>query len=355
VRVERIALREFRSYEKAELDVGPGLTIVHGANGAGKTNLLEALYFGCTGRSFRTSNERHLVRHGSRATRVVVSGTDFDGEHELAVGLEPGHIKRMTSDGAPIERLTDAPHRPLMSVFSPDRLELVKGQPGVRRAHLDQLVAALWPARAITRRSYNQALAQRNALLGRVRVGHVAASALAPWNAALAEAGVALAADRAEATGKITVPFARHAEELGLPGAAAVQYRSRSAQDAADLAEELTARLDADLARGYTTHGPHRDDLLLSRDGRDLRAFGSQGEQRLALLALLLAERDALGAERSRPPLLLLDDVMSELDTERRARLGEELRRDGQAIVTATEADAIPGWQTADVTRIAVP
>ncbi|HEX4034363.1 MAG TPA: DNA replication and repair protein RecF [Solirubrobacteraceae bacterium] len=353
--VERIALREFRSYEKAELDVGPGLTIVHGANGAGKTNLLEGLYFGCTGRSFRTSNERHLVRHGAPAARVVVTGSDADGEHELAVGLEPGQAKRMTSDGAAVERLTDAPHRPLMSVFSPDRLELVKGQPGVRRAHLDQLVAALWPARAANRRAYNQALAQRNALLGRVRAGHVASSALAPWNTALAEAGVALAADRGEATARLTISFARHADELGLAGVAAVRYRSRSAQDPAALADELTARLDSDLARGYTTHGPHRDDLSLSRDGRDLRAFGSQGEQRLALLALLLAERDALAAERSRPPLLLLDDVMSELDTERRKRLADELRRDGQAVVTATEADAIPGWQIEDVTRISVP
>jgi len=355
VRVERIALRDFRSYERAEIALGPGLTIVHGANGAGKTNLLEALYFGCTGRSFRTSNDRHLVRHGAQAARVVVSGTDADGRHELAVGIEPGHVKRMTSDGAMIERITDAPHRPLLSVFSPDRLELVKGQPGVRRAHLDQLVAALWPGRAATRRSYNQALAQRNALLGRIRSGRVATDALAPWNAALAEAGVALASDRAEATQRIADSFARHAQELGLTGEAAVRYRSRAARDPDALAEELAERLDTDLARGYTTHGPHRDDLSLSRDGRDLRAFGSQGEQRLALLALLLAERDALAAERTRPPLLLLDDVMSELDSARRARLAEELRRDGQAIVTATEAEEVPGWEKETVARIAVP
>ena len=144
----RISLRDFRSYDDADLELGPGLTVVYGANGAGKTNLLEGLYFGCTGRSFRTSDERQLVRHGAKATRVVVSGSDADGTHELAVGLAPGEGKRMTSDGAPVERLLDVSHRPLISVFSPDRLELVKGSPGLRRAHLDQFVAALPGQRA---------------------------------------------------------------------------------------------------------------------------------------------------------------------------------------------------------------
>src|ERR1700690_1481532 len=154
--IERIALRDFRSYEEAELAFGAGLTIVYGANGAGKTNLLEALYFGCTARSFRTTNERNLVRFGCPAARVVLSGADHDGPHEVAVGFAPGELKRVTSDGAPVERLTDIAHPPLASVFSPDRLELIKGQPGLRRAHLDQFVAALWPARAATRPSYHE-------------------------------------------------------------------------------------------------------------------------------------------------------------------------------------------------------
>jgi DNA replication and repair protein RecF len=356
MRVERIALRDFRSYETLELALGPGLTIVHGANGAGKTNLLEGLYFGCTGRSFRTANERNLVRFGAKATRVVLTGSDEDGAHELAVGFEPGEPKRLTSDGAPIERLTSAAHRPLASVFSPDRLELVKGQPGLRRAHLDQFVAALWPSRAATRRAYQEALAQRNALLGRVRSGRAAADALTSWNMTLAEAGVQLAADRAAASLRIEDAFARHAGELGMTGQAAVAYRSRSdACTAQQLASDLAEKLAVDLARGYTTHGPHRDDLLLTRDGRDLRSFGSQGEQRLALLALLLAERDALAAERSRPPLMLLDDVMSELDLARRGRLADELRRAGQTVVTATELEHVPGWDRDDVTRVALP
>jgi len=356
VRVERVALRDFRSYDAADIAIGPGLTVVHGPNGAGKTNLLEALYFGCTGRSFRTSDDRDLVRFGAQALRVVVAGADDDGPHELAVGFAPGAQKRMTSDGAPVERLVDVAHRPLLAVFSPDRLELVKGGPAPRRAHLDQFVVALWPARVATRRSYREALAQRNALIGRVRAGHASADALAPWNMTLAAAGIALAADRSAAVDLLAGHFAGHAAALGLSGSVSVAYHRRStAQTADELAQELAAALDADLARGHTTRGPHRDDLVLARDGRALRRYGSQGEQRLALLALLLAERDALAEQCDRPPLLLFDDVMSELDAVRRAHLAAQLRRGGQAVLTATEPEHVPGASDADVAQVRVP
>jgi DNA replication and repair protein RecF len=134
----------------------------------GKSNLLEALYFGCTAFSPRTHNERELVRFGEQATRVVVQLSDGSHAHELSVGygaLSDGAraVKRMTADGASVERLVDVEERPLVSVFLPDRLELVKGGPALRRAHLDQLVAAIWPARAGARREYARVLAQRNA------------------------------------------------------------------------------------------------------------------------------------------------------------------------------------------------
>src|SRR5690348_8794432 len=171
MRVLAVSLRDVRCYEHAEVGIGEGLTVVSGPNGAGKTNLLEALYFGCTGRSCRTSNEREVVRFGAEAARVEVDLAGEDGAHALAVGFQPGQPKRMQADGAPVDRLADAPARPLISVFLPDRLELVKGAPALRRAHLDHLVAAAWPARADTRRAYGAALAQRNALLHRIRGG----------------------------------------------------------------------------------------------------------------------------------------------------------------------------------------
>jgi DNA replication and repair protein RecF len=159
VRIVRLAMRNFRSYAAADVELGAGVTVVTGRNGAGKTNLLDALYFGCTGRSARTTNERELVRFGEQVVRVEVTTEAPDGRHELSVGFTPGEPKRMLADGVRVERLLDVPGRPLVSVFLPDRLELVKGTPSLRRAHMDQLVAALWPARVATRRAYAQALA----------------------------------------------------------------------------------------------------------------------------------------------------------------------------------------------------
>jgi DNA replication and repair protein RecF len=351
--VTRLRLRDFRSYTAAEVGLGERLTIVHGPNGAGKTNLLEALYFGCTGRSCRTTNEREVVRFDAQAARVEVHGRDRDGEHELSVGFQPGEAKRFKVDGAPAERLLDAPHRPLVSVFLPDRLELVKGPPALRRSHLDQVVGALWPTRAATRRQYAQALAQRNALLARVRAGG-SRSALAAWDLELARHGIALRDDRAAALDLLRPRFAEVAAELGLSGEAELRYRPRTRADTAEaLAAELAERVDADLERGFTTHGPHRDDVALLRDGRELRAYGSQGEQRMGLLALLLAERAVLEDERGAPPLLLLDDVMSELDFGRRERLVERLRA-GQALVTTTDVAHVPGADEDDVVRLRV-
>ena len=144
--VELTSLRDFRSYEAADVRLGPGLTVVAGRNGAGKTNLLEAMYFACTGRSCRTANEREVVRFGAALTRLELECEDALGRHEITVGFQPGEAKRLKVDGAPVERLTDVAARPLVSVFLPDRLELVLGAPALRRAHLDQVVAALWPA-----------------------------------------------------------------------------------------------------------------------------------------------------------------------------------------------------------------
>jgi DNA replication and repair protein RecF len=356
VRVLDVHLRDFRSYAQTDAWFGAGLTVITGPNGAGKTNLIESLYFGCTGRSCRTSNEREVVRFGAPAARVVVATEGEDGPHELSVGFAPGEPKRMRADGAIVERLLDVADRPLVSVFLPDRLELVKGAPSLRRAHLDQFVTALWPARAATRRAYAQALAQRNALLSRLRSGSGSRETLASWDVQLARQGIALMADRREALDTLIGPFAEIAQALGLEGEPAIAYRPRSrAIDAEGLAAELAERVDSDLERGFSGHGPHRDDVSLRRVGRELRAYGSQGQQRLGLLAWLLAEREALAQRRQAPPVMLLDDVMSELDVSRRRALVQLLRTGGgQSVITATDPEQVPGSEAPDVTRIAV-
>jgi DNA replication and repair protein RecF len=354
--VATISVRDFRGYREETASLGGGLTVVAGPNGAGKTNLLEAIYFGCTGRSCRTANERELVRFGCTTTRVVLGTESADGHHELAVGLTPGEAKQMTVDGARVEGMLGIPGRPLVSVFLPDRLELVKGVPALRRAHLDQYVAALWPGRAVHRRAYAAALAQRNALLTRLRAGEGSRSGLEAWDRQLALRALELMADRRDAVERTQGPFSDMCEHLSLDGNPSVGYRPRSrATDADSFMAELHERIDSDLERGFTGYGPHRDELLFSRDGRELRTYGSQGQQRLGLLAFLLAEREVLAGLRDEPPLMLLDDVMSELDGVRRAALIEVLAaHGGQALITTTDADHIPGAAEAGVTRVAI-
>jgi DNA replication and repair protein RecF len=355
VRVTHLSLRDFRSYEAADVRLGTGLTVISGRNGAGKTNLLEALYFACTGRSCRTANEREVVRFGAELTRLELACEDGLGRHEVSVGFKPGEPKRLRADGAPVEKLVGPEARPLVSVFLPDRLELVLGAPALRRAHLDQVVAALCPGRAGPRRAYAAALAQRNALLASIRARRASRASLPAWDAELARHGVALMADRAATVERLRPRYAQHAEGLGHEGEVELRYRPRSTADSAEaLTAELAERVDSDLERGFTGHGPHRDDLSFRRAGRELRAYGSRGQQRLGLLALLLAEREELAAAHGSAPLLLLDDVMSELDATRRGRLVELLRRDGQAVITTTELAHVPGAEASDVTRVAI-
>jgi len=360
VRVLSVQLRDFRTYGRAEASLGEGLTVVHGPNGAGKSNLLEALYYGCTARSPRTRNDRELVRFGAQATRVVVRLLDGTDAHELSVGfgtLPDGAqpVKRMSVDGAAVERLLDVEVRPLVSVFLPDRLELVKGPPAARRAHLDQVVAAIWPLRASTRRQYSRVLAQRNALLGRIRSGRASDATLATWDRELAGCALQLQAHRSEAVSLLAEPFGERVAQLGCSGEVVLEYRPRSrAQGEEEFLAELRERLPGDLERGFSGHGPHRDELAIRRDGRDLRVFGSQGEQRLALLALLLTERAVLAHARGAVPLMLLDDVMSELDGERRELLARELRTGGQSVIATTDLEHVPGASDAAVTRLRI-
>ena len=341
--VRRLRVLGFRNLRRQELEFGPRVTLLWGPNGAGKTNLLEALFVGLAGGSCRASRDREAVAFGEPMARVEIDVADGTEERTFLWSLGRDGERRHLLDGSPLgaERARD---RPALGVFLPDRLTLVKGPPSVRRSHLDRLVGALWPARADTRGRYARALAQRNALLGRIRARLAPADALDAWDAELAVAGSELGATRRDAVATLAPEFARAAADIGLRGEATLRYAPRSeATDAAGLAAELAERRAADLDRGYTAHGPHLDEVALDLDGRALRRYGSQGEQRTALLALLFAERRALLEARRSPPLMLLDDVMSELDPCRRDLLASRLAEgDGQTVITATEPDHVP-------------
>lgn len=349
-RIVSAALRTFRNYDRAEFALGANTTVVHGPTGAGKTNLLEAIHFALTGKSCRSANDRDLISFGERSARALVEVSAGESTHTFETSLETGKAKLLKVDGVVAGSLPTATERPHVCVFMPDRLELVKGPARVRRERVDGFVTTLWPARKATRQSYVRALAQRNALIGRVRSGASTTAAVGGWDHELARHGLALMQDRANTVELLTPRFTSRAEELGLQGKATVSYRPRSRATSADeLEAELADSFAADVERGYTGHGPHRDDYRFEVDGRDARRFASQGQQRLALLALILAERDTLAEVHGRPPLLLLDDVLSELDAERRNRLLETLAGSGQALITTAEADS--AWSNAPAVR----
>ena len=351
MQVARVGVLGFRNLADGAVEIGSAISLVWGQNGAGKTNLLEALYLGLAGRSPRTRTDREAITFGQPLARVEVEVEEDGAAVERRVfrcAIARDGERRHTLDGTAVGP-AQTELRPPISVFMPDRLVLVKGPPAARRGHLDRFCAALWPARAEARRRYSRALGQRNALLARVRAGAAVPETLDAWDQELAIAGIELIATRAEASERLTEPFAVAAAELGLPGAAELRYRPRTeAADAAALVAELVERRESDLGRGFTTHGPHLDELSLSVAGRSLRRYGSQGQQRVGLLALLFAEREALIADRRPTPLMLLDDVTSELDPERRDLLCRRLEAGGgQAVITATE----PGHLPADCRR----
>jgi DNA replication and repair protein RecF len=255
---------------------------------------------------------------------------------EIELTLEAGAGKKAKVNGAALRAAEQLRAETATLVFTPDRLGVVKGAPAVRRAYFDRALGRLTPARAQLSTDYGAAVAQRNASLRRVAGGYSTREALAPWTEQVAALGAELVVARKEALALLQPPFAERAGELGLADAE-LRYEGEPLTVAA-----LEQRLDRDIERGVTGVGPHLDDIVLAAGARELRSFGSQGEQRLAMLALLLAEAELITARRGVPPLLLLDDVLSELDPERRRILAARVAAAGQAMITATDAAMLP-------------
>ncbi len=308
-----------------------------GPNGAGKTNLLESLHLATQGFSPRTRTDAQLIRFGADASRVVVAGEHGGSPVEVEVRLKSGEAKRARLNGAALRAAEELRTRLPTLVFTPDRLSIVKGGPAVRRAYFDRSLGRLFPSRSAASTDYGSALAQRNGALRRVAAGFSTTEALEPWTTRVSDLGAVLVVARRELVRMLSPVFEAVAGELRLEDAE-LTYEGEPVS-----AKELDARLDQDLARGFTGMGPHLHDVAVVAGDRDLRSFGSQGEQRLAVLSLLLAEADLLAERGPAPPLLLLDDVLSELDPERRATLAARVRQaGGQALLTATSAAALP-------------
>lgn len=339
--VRELYVKNFRNYREATVEAPPGLIFVVGPNGAGKTNLLEALHFVAVGRSFRTSRDRDLLREDAAeplTARATVRGSRGEQTFELTYD---GTGKRAALNGEVLPRLLDYVGNLPLVAFGPDDLELVKGDPAARRRFLDVWLSQESRDYRYTLHRYYTVLRSRNALLAR----GAPAAEREPFDDDLVASGAHLTRLRA-AAGETLAPQAAAAyrelapEEEGL----AVAYVP-ALSSAAGAEEEIAARFGRELAalreeetrRGQTLLGPHRDDLDLRLQGREARRFASEGQQRTAALSLRLAQFRLLARSRGEPPLLLLDDVASELDASRQSRLGRALEGAEQTWLTSTE------------------
>ena len=345
--ITRLWLGDFRSYAELELPLGAGLTAIRGPNGVGKTNLLEALGLLATLKSFRGAPVESLVRRGAERAVVRAEGVRDDRdvliELELAKGKTRAQVNRQR-----LRRARDLLGAVQATVFAPDDLALVKEGPSLRRDYLDGVLVALDPTADALIGELDRILRQRNALLrqARGRLDDAAALTLDVWDAKLAERGAALT-DRRERLVAALLPRVGDAYAVLAGGPIPVAATYERSWSGPALGDAIAAGRDDDVRRGVSLLGPHRDELRLTLDGLAARSEASQGEQRTLALALRLSGHQLVTERLGEAPLLLLDDVLSELDPDRATALLANLPP-GQTVITsagdlppATEPDQV--------------
>ena len=334
-----IRLQKFRSYRDESFEFDPGVNIIVGPNASGKTNLLEALLVACAGSSFR-AKDIELVAHGTPWARIDVHGDSGSRTVKLLTQDDGAVKKEFVIKDQKLSRLSLQKTVPVV-LFEPNHLLLLHGSPELRRDYLDNLLEQTVPGYGKVRRDYRRALAQRNALLKR---GTVATSQLFAWNIRLSEIGAQLAIERSKLVERINERVDRLYKNLAHSKAAEVSVTYAASCDitqyGSSLLQGLEKRQSMDIERGYTTIGPHREDLIITFNGRNASEVASRGETRTVLLVLKVLELELVEESRDLRPLLLLDDVFSELDGARRKALTEVIK-DYQTFITTTDADVV--------------
>jgi DNA replication and repair protein RecF len=354
VRIQRIWLRDFRSYESAELELSPGLTAVLGGNGQGKTNLLEAIAWLATLASFRGVPKEALVRRGAASAVVRAESRRGDRRMSVEAQLPLRGRTRVLVNRQPLARARDLLGVLRVTVFSPDDLSLVKGGPAERRRWLDDVLVAVDPRHDALRGELDRVLRQRNALLRQAAASGAARRSPLPedlavtldvWDAKLADVGEALQRARRDLLGELE-PVLRVTYDALARHPAQVTARYVSSWGQGDLGTALRAARAEDLRRGMSSVGPHRDEVDLAVGTLPARTHASQGEQRSLALAMRLAGHQVVTERSGEEPVLLLDDVFSELDPDRSDALLANLPA-GQALLTS--AHGLPPGAKPDV------
>lgn len=372
MRVTELALEDFRSYERIRLDLGPGITAFVGPNGHGKTNLLEAIHVLARGDSPRTRDDQEMVRWGTvlaRASATVQQAEETKRVETLLFAPPPGERRRPRRylvNGAG-KRAEDALGEIVVVAFFPEDVELLTAPPAARRRYLDAMIGQVDRAHRADTRSYTRVIEQRNALLrtfaaGRDSGGEAAAPTqeLAFWDSELCRLAALISLRRDEAVRDLSPAFEREATSFAGAAGTTIAYQAQVRGATAEEREKAFMELvvekrDRELWQATTLVGPHREDLLVSGDGRPFASFASRGEQRSAVLALKLAEAEWLRQRTDDPPIFLLDDVLSELDPGRREALIAALPADTQALLTAALPAGLPPGVVRRARVVAVP
>ena len=355
MQITELTLRSYRSYETLHLAFDPGVQIFLGANAQGKTNIIEALYYAAFGRSHRTSSDAELIRMGESGAHIGLSFLRHDVPSALSFTFARGARRRIERGGENLRQRDLVGILPMV-LFSPEDLFLVKGAPALRRRYLDAELSQASPAYYGELLRYTHILRQRNALLKDIRERLAPVDALLPWDVQLTKSAAYITARRIAATEQLSALSARVQAVIADGETLTVAYEIAHAPAGLTAVKEgMTGRLELwynemfkegrvrDIARAATGIGPHLDDLVLVTAGMNLRSYGSQGQQRTGALALKLAELFYLRENVGEAPILLLDDVMSELDADRRRALLDFIRHEHiQTFITATDAAYFP-------------
>jgi DNA replication and repair protein RecF len=353
MRVAAIGLEDFRSYEDRKIDLGPGVTAFVGANGAGKTNILEAVHLVARGESSRAGDDTEMIRWGASVARVAVDACRGDEQNRLEVTLFAPAVdarrrpRRYTADGAP-RRADDVVGRIAVVAFFPEDTDLLVSAPSARRRYLDAMVAQVDRSHRADTRAYANVLTQRNALLrAGLKDEPVSETEIAFWDTELVRLGTSISLRREAAVRELRPAFRAAATALGADPAPDVTYAGQVQGSTAEERAEGYRRLigekrDRERWQGTTLVGPHREDLAVAAGERPLPTFASRGEQRSAVLALKLAEAEWIRAHVGELPIFLLDDVLSELDTAHREALCRGLPDGAQTLLTAAVLTSIP-------------
>lgn len=350
--VNSLELKNFRNYTAQRLEFSPHTNVIYGNNAQGKTNILEAVYLFAHGRSHRAKNDKELIKFGEEFSRIAIEFEDTSRSHSAKMHLKRNGKKAVSINSVPINKLSKLMSYLNVVMFSPEDLDLIKGSPSFRRRFIDSSLSQLYPNYLVNLTDYNKALLQKNSLLKQLRSQNKRSdSLLTVWNMTLAQKGSAIMKYRTEFVEFINKFAAAIQKEISGEELKIEYAPSIKSDDENGFLEYLESHQQREIEMTSAQWGVQRDDLSITINSNEARLYGSQGQQRTAALSMKIAQADYIEHIKSEYPVLLLDDIMSELDINRRMYLSQKIR-DKQVLITSTDTDIIESTEDTKLFRI---